>query len=96
MSEETKKAILDALALLDVFIRKGYWAAGDHASIADFFLLSTVEQLVQFGVKLDKYPNIQGWYKACHTLPGFEENVEGAKAMADYVKSKLTEELTWP
>lgn len=96
ISEESKTALLESFGLLDLYIRKGYWAAGESLSIADFFLLAIVESIVQLGMKLDSFPNVQAWYKNCHALPGFEENQEGAKQMAEWVKSKLTEELTWP
>lgn len=95
VSEESKKALRETFDLLNVFICKGYWAAGQSLSIADFFLLATIETIVQFGMKLDAYPNVQDWYKRCHTLPGFNENQEGAKVMAEWFKAKLTEELTW-
>lgn len=96
VTDESKTAVLEAFGLLDLYIRKGYWAGGESLSIADFFLLAVVESVVQLGLSLDSFPNVQDWHKRCHTLPGFDENQEGAKQMAEIIKSKLTEELIWP
>uniref|UniRef100_A0A336LN70 glutathione transferase n=1 Tax=Culicoides sonorensis TaxID=179676 RepID=A0A336LN70_CULSO len=96
VEEEPKKALLETFGILDLYIRKGYWVAGEFLSIADLFLLATIETCVQLGVNLDPYPNVKDWYTRCHKLPGFEENQEGAKQFAEWVKSKLSEELTWP
>lgn len=96
MSEDAKKNLLDCLGMLDLYMKKGYWAAGESLSLPDFFLAAVIENIVQFGANLAPYPNIQDWYKRVQTLPGYDENQEGGKQFADWIRSKLTEEITWP
>lgn len=40
---------------------------------------------------MDDYPNIQRWWNDIKTVPGFEENEEGAKILSNAVKAKLTQ-----
>lgn len=35
------------------------------------------------------YPNVEQWFERCSTIPGYEENMAGAKMLTDMVKSKL-------
>lgn len=37
----------------------------------------------EFGYDLTKHQNLNDWYSRCERLPGFQENVEGAKYLAE-------------
>lgn len=41
------------------------------------------------GWDISKFPNIERWVKDCASLPGYEENEEGAKAFGEAVKKNL-------
>jgi hypothetical protein len=44
----------------------------------------------EFGYDLSKeFPRLDSWYKKLQKLPGFDENLAGAKMLADVMK-KLT------
>lgn len=43
----------------------------------------------ELGWDLSQFPNIERWYKECSILPGYEENLEGARAFAGLVKRNL-------
>lgn len=39
------------------------------------------------GYNLTDYPNLKKWFEKLHSLPSFDENLSGAKALADIVKT---------
>lgn len=45
----------------------------------------------KLGVDLSDLPNITAWLERCKSLPGFEENEEGASMFGNGLKSKLEE-----
>lgn len=47
--------------------------------------------LQKFGVDLSGLPNVTAWLERCKSLPGFEENEEGASIFGNGLKSKLEE-----
>ncbi|XP_060805433.1 glutathione S-transferase 1-like [Amyelois transitella] len=79
----------NTLKFLDGFLSSTKWVAGDNATIADTSICSSVSNLFAIGWDLTNYPNIQRWYKNCASLPGFDENQEGAKQFGDAVKKNL-------
>lgn len=46
-----------------------------------------------FGAKLSDYPKLNAWYERCRTVPGFSENEQGAKMLADKLTKALDEPL---
>lgn len=51
--------------------------------------IATIPKLQAVGWDISSFPNIQRWVKDCETLPGFEENKEGAKQFGEAVKKNL-------
>lgn len=45
------------------------------------------------GENLNDYPKLKNWYTRCASLPGFDENEEGATALAVTVAGLLEEPL---
>lgn len=95
IGEEAKQRVVDAIDTLNKYLKKGFWAAGAQVSIADFSLLATVSTAVAFGFSLEKYENVNDWYKRAQSLPGWEENEQGAQGVAGFVTPILTEPLEW-
>lgn len=40
------------------------------------------------GFELNKYPKLNKWHQRMESIPGFEENVQAAHGLAQYIKSK--------
>lgn len=40
-------------------------------------------------MKMDRYANIIEWLDRCKTIPGYEENMEGAKMMGERFKKQI-------
>ena len=39
------------------------------------------------GYKLTEYTNLNKWFEKLHSLPSFEENLEGSEVLAEIVNS---------
>ncbi|XP_053614426.1 glutathione S-transferase 1-like [Plodia interpunctella] len=90
---EIKTALKDdlnnSLKFLDGFLSNTKWVAGDNPTIADTSICASMSSILAVGWDLTDFPNIQRWFKDCASLPGFEENLEGAKTFGDAVKKNL-------
>uniref|UniRef100_A0A1L8E4D9 glutathione transferase n=1 Tax=Nyssomyia neivai TaxID=330878 RepID=A0A1L8E4D9_9DIPT len=95
VDETRKQAIYQALDLLNTFLDGRTWIAADHPTLADLSILASFTTLVYCGVNVSKYTNVMRWYKRCESLPGFDENENGAKTFGNVVKGKLGITVTW-
>lgn len=77
-----KDTLNEALGFLEGFLSNGKWMAGENVTIADFSILGSVTTCKELGVDFSKYPKLNDWYGRCHDIAGFQENVEGAKNLA--------------
>ncbi|XP_055599484.1 glutathione S-transferase D7-like [Uranotaenia lowii] len=89
--QERKDSILEALGTLNTYLEGQDWAAGDDCTVADLCLLATVSTMEKIGVDFSELANVKAWYERCQSLPGYEENEEGATAFGNAIKSKLEE-----
>jgi glutathione S-transferase len=92
IAQEQKENIFASLTDMEGFLEGQEWfSANDDVSIADLSILPTFSTIFHLGVEVNNYPNLTAWYERCSALPGFAENEEGAKMLAGYISSKLTE-----
>lgn len=83
-------AIVEIYDFLEVFLKNTPYIAGDHLTIADFSIISTVTSLEAF-VTIDKskYTKLSAWMKRLEALPYYKEaNGDGAKILVDMIKSQ--------
>jgi len=45
--------------------------------------------LQEFGIDLSKYPKLKAWYLSLQSLPGYEENLSGAKELAAIIQNVI-------
>lgn len=77
---EKFKKIEAAFDFLNTFLDGQTYVAGDHLTIADIAIITTVTTYVACEFKIKTYPNVAKWYETVQKqIPGFEENVELAK-----------------
>ncbi|XP_055677069.1 glutathione S-transferase 1-like [Lutzomyia longipalpis] len=86
--QEKKDKVYTLLGHLNNFIEGKNYIAGDELTIADFSFLSTFATLKVVGANVAKFPNLMDWYKRCESVPGFQVNEDGAKALIDYIASR--------
>ncbi|CAG9564202.1 unnamed protein product [Danaus chrysippus] len=89
IKDKLRDDLNSTLGFLNQFLEDQKWVAGDKPTIADTAILASFSSVVEIGWDLSQFPNIERWYKQCSILPGYEENLEGAKAFAGLVKRNL-------
>uniref|UniRef100_A0A1A9WI28 Glutathione S-transferase 1-like n=1 Tax=Glossina brevipalpis TaxID=37001 RepID=A0A1A9WI28_9MUSC len=83
-------AIIDIYNFLELFLKNGPYMAGNHLTIADFSIVSTVTSLINFvDIDAGKYPKLMAWLKRMEELPYYQEtNGKGAQIIKEMIKSK--------
>lgn len=81
----------EAMAWLDGFISGHDWAVGDHITVADHVLVSSVSTFEAAGLDIARYSNVAAWLARCKaSMPGYsEENQVGAEEFGKMAKEKL-------
>nr|AWX68897.1 glutathione S-transferase unclassified 2 [Heortia vitessoides] len=77
------------LGVLEQFLNNSTWVAGDNATIADTSIYASLSSILAVGWNISQFPNIERWTKQCASLPGYEENEEGAKTFGEAVKKNM-------
>uniref|UniRef100_A0A1B0F0C7 glutathione transferase n=1 Tax=Phlebotomus papatasi TaxID=29031 RepID=A0A1B0F0C7_PHLPP len=85
---DKKQKLFQILEHFNTFLEGKKYAAGDELTVADLALLGTISTLYELGANVSKYTNIDAWYKRLESIPGHHENLEGAKALAQYIITK--------
>lgn len=93
ISDEKRKQLTEAFEFLEKFLENNEWFAGNSLTLADLAILSSLSSIIHVGADLSKFKKLSSWYEKCKSLPGFEENDEGAKVFGLKVKGNLTESL---
>ncbi|ALC50005.1 maker365 [Drosophila busckii] len=75
--------VYESYAVLDQFVANNSYMAGDHLTIADFAISSTIivldARIAPFHIA--EYPNLSAWLARMSTLPYFLKLAEDAKAV---------------
>ncbi|XP_046969970.1 glutathione S-transferase 1-like [Vanessa cardui] len=89
IKEKLKNDLNATLGFLNQFLEDNKWVAGEHLTIADTAILASLASILEVGWDFSPFPNIQRWLKSCESIPGYEDNLEGAKLFASIVKKNL-------
>ncbi|XP_077291649.1 glutathione S-transferase 1-like [Arctopsyche grandis] len=91
ISKDKRDKLNEVFAHLNTFLEGCDWVAkGSNYTIADIAIAASVSSIVAVGWNLTPFPNVKKWFdKCCATLPGYEENKEGAEIFGNAVSSKL-------
>ncbi|XP_005190027.2 glutathione S-transferase 1 [Musca domestica] len=83
-------SIVESYGFLESFLKDNKYMAGDHLTIADFSIVTSVTSLVAFAeIDQSKFPKLSAWLKSLQSLAFYEEaNGAGAKQLVAMVKSK--------
>lgn len=86
LTEENVKTIEELYALLNTFLEKTKFIAGDTLTIADFCIITTVSSGELF-VPIDeaKFPKLVDWAKRIKELPCYAAGLPGLKKFQDMV-----------
>ncbi|CAK1550726.1 unnamed protein product [Leptosia nina] len=91
--KEIKKELADdlnvQLGFLNHYLGESKWVAGDEMTVADIAIAASISTVMAVGWDFSAFPNIQKWFSNCETIPGFQDNMEGAKKFGDAVRKNL-------
>ncbi|XP_055713027.1 glutathione S-transferase 1-1-like [Phlebotomus papatasi] len=93
--DDKKQKVYQILGNLNSFLEGQKYAAGDELTIADLALLATITSIYELGANVSKFKNIYAWYKRMESVPGHQENYEGAKALGNFLRSKADISSNW-
>ncbi|XP_030558340.1 glutathione S-transferase 1 [Drosophila novamexicana] len=86
----------ESYALLEQFLARHNYLAGEQLTIADFSIVATLSTLDLCYAPLDphKYPKLSAWLARISALPYYEQaNLQGARRLADLVRAKLPKQF---
>ncbi|KAJ1526063.1 hypothetical protein ONE63_009229 [Megalurothrips usitatus] len=85
--DDLKKSVVDALELLDTFLKGKTWLVGEKLTLADIANAASVSNAEVVGYDLSQHPNVNSWYERCKSsIKGFDENLKGAADFAALIK----------
>lgn len=71
--ERAQKSLVPLLVILDNALANKKYLIGNHFSIADLHVASTVDVALGVGLDTSIYPNVHNWIKACHDRPAWHK-----------------------
>lgn len=89
MTQKQKDLIHESMSLLDGYVEHSLWFAGDKPTIADLTILADVTQIQACGYHTAQHGNLMKWLERCKSLPGFDENQNGADNLGKIFKSRV-------
>lgn len=73
-TDEDIRTFRDACDVMEVFLKRGAYIAGERLSLADFFVAGTLMQMERIvPVDYEKYTGIRAWQDRLAGLPEFYE-----------------------
>lgn len=88
--QERLDALFEIYNFLEVFLKDTQFVAGDHVTIADLSIITTVTSFVAFAdIDSLKYPKLSAWINRMKALPYYQEaNGDGAEQFVAFLKSR--------
>ncbi|XP_059616533.1 uncharacterized protein LOC132261652 [Phlebotomus argentipes] len=90
-----KVKMYKVLGNLNTFLEGQKYVAGSELTLADLALLVTVISIQEVGANIKKFNNITAWLKTLESVPGAQENLEGAQFFGNFIKSKIDWKQNW-
>ncbi|XP_020817315.1 glutathione S-transferase D5-like [Drosophila serrata] len=88
-TEEDFKKIESAFEFLNTFLEGQDYVAGDHLTLADIAIVSSVSTFEIMDFDFSKYANVSRWYaNAKKVTPGWDENWDGLLQLKSIVETK--------
>lgn len=88
---EKLKKVEEALGFLNTLLDNQNYVAGQHLTIADFSLITTVStiEVIDVDIDINQFPNVKKWVeKATRTVPGYDINESGLVHFKRFIQSK--------
>ncbi|XP_044313370.1 glutathione S-transferase D6-like [Drosophila rhopaloa] len=93
-SQENLEKLNAAFDLLNTFLEGHDYLTGNQLSVADIVILATVSTIEMVDFELNKFPNVDRWYKnAQKVTPGWDENIKRIQNAKKFLAENLIEKL---
>uniref|UniRef100_A0A6P4DTT5 Glutathione S-transferase D6-like n=1 Tax=Drosophila rhopaloa TaxID=1041015 RepID=A0A6P4DTT5_DRORH len=93
-SQENLEKLNAAFDLLNTFLEGHDYVTGNQLSVADIVILATVSTIEMVDFELNKFPNVDRWYKnAQKVTPGWDENIKRIQNAKKFLAENLIEKL---
>lgn len=86
VSAEHRLKFKQVLQHLENFLDGKSYFAGNEPTLADISILSNIAYIKNGFGGIGNWPKLEAWYKRCASLPGYEENLNGAKTVGQILK----------
>lgn len=87
MPQQLVDEVQETYRLLNMFLEKTRYIADNHATVADFSVITTVEVADLFvPIDADKYSKLSAWVKSIKGLPCYQVNIPGFELFKIMVK----------
>nr|WET52665.1 glutathione S-transferase [Phaedon brassicae]WET52790.1 glutathione S-transferase [Phaedon brassicae] len=85
--------LFEAIHMVEKFLQKTKYVAGDHVTIADFSFVTSITSWAPYlPVPLKEFPKITAWLKKMKELPYYSENQIGLDQFLQMVKTRIQNE----
>ncbi|KAJ3663885.1 hypothetical protein Zmor_008105 [Zophobas morio] len=76
--------------LLEKFLQGKKWVAGDHVTVADFSIVSSITTMdVVVSIQGAQFPNIAAWIERMEKLPYYDQNKTGLDQIRKVIEDNL-------
>jgi len=87
--ETAMDGIKDSLAVLETYLGESKWFTGDHPSVADVCLGTSLTSFEIFGFDMSAYPKLQAYYQRFTALPEYvETQKKGVETFRGFILDK--------
>ena len=87
--EASLPQVEDCMELLETFLKRSQYVAGDELTVADLAILSNVSTIEASDLDISRWVRVQKWLAKLKGLPYYSVNDAGAKYLGDVFKKAM-------
>lgn len=89
---EKYRRMTEAIKIVNTYLERSKYVAGNHITLADLSLISTISTYEVSGFDFSTYPRVRYWVEDCKkNIIGYYINEQGARGLKNYFDKKKYE-----